>query len=650
MKKLDKLILGSFLGPFLLTFVVVDFILLTVNMLKYFDEIFGKGLGFWIYMELIGYFVISISPMALPLAVLLSSLMTFGNLGEHFELTAIKSSGISLLRALRPIGVFVIALAFAAYLSNNYLVPKVNLKTFSLLYDIRMKSPALEIKEGVFYNGIPGYSLKVNSKPDEVRLNDIIIYNHSDGQGNLNVTMADSGRMEPFFNENYMKLTLYEGQNYKEARATRGISEKPVEFSRTKFKENVIIFDLDAFKLTRTPEDLWSTNRSIKNIAELKSGLDSINTLVNDQKYQNYQTAESIYPFFTRKRKLTPLKFILERRAEDDTLRQIRARKDKAYNDSIGFVNNELASIDSNNVNGTPLQGQSPESNVIASEATNQILAGVDTIGLNGKSETSEIPATEKRIIASNSELPKSDTLFRRKKVYMSIGSQVGSALKKDSSGTQLQGIDKIGDSAISESAGVITTVDTSGIGDPGKLLNPERIAPLTARERLVLDSVVSESGLNSNALTMALNNARNLKNNFNVKNAQVDSFDREFRRFEIAWYQKYTQSFACFVMFMIGAPLGSIIKKGGLGMPVILSITFFILFYMLTITGEKWAKEGVVDPLIGTWFSNLCLIPFGLFFLRQARKDARLFEPDFYLETWKSIQNRMKVIKAKVD
>ena len=134
MKKIDKLILGSFIGPFLLTFVVVDFILLIVNMLKYFDEIFGKGLGFWIYAELIGYFVVSISPMALPLAVLLSSLMTFGNLGEHFELTAIKSSGISLVRALRPIAIFTVFLVIAAFLSNNFLVPKVNLKTFCFIF------------------------------------------------------------------------------------------------------------------------------------------------------------------------------------------------------------------------------------------------------------------------------------------------------------------------------------------------------------------------------------------------------------------------------------------------------------------------------------------------------------------------------------
>ena len=341
MKKIDKLILGSFIGPFLLTFVVVDFILLIVNMLKYFDEIFGKGLGFWIYAELIGYFVVSISPMALPLAVLLSSLMTFGNLGEHFELTAIKSSGISLIRALRPIAIFTVFLVIAAFLSNNFLVPKVNLKTFSLLYDIRMKSPALDIREGIFYAGIPGYSIKVNQKIGDNDLKDIIIYNHNDALGNLDVTIADSGRMEKFFNENYMRLTLYKGTNYKEARATRGISEKPVEFNRTTFDENVIIFDMDAFQLSRTPEDLWSTNRAIKNISEIKVGLDSISTLVNDEQFQNYRTASSIYPFFTRDRNLDPLDNIMERKAEDDSLRVQKARKNRELADSLENLKNK---------------------------------------------------------------------------------------------------------------------------------------------------------------------------------------------------------------------------------------------------------------------------------------------------------------------
>ena len=605
MKKLDKLILGSFIGPFVLTFLVVDFVLLTVNMLKYFDEIFGKGLGFAIYMELIGYFVISISPMALPLAVLLSSLMTFGNLGEHFELTAIKSSGISLVRALRPIGVFVVILAFAAYLSNNYLVPKVNLKTFSLLYDIRMKSPALDIKEGVFYNGIPGYSLKVNKKLDDIRLNEIIIYNHSEGQGNLNVTMADSGRMEPFLNDNYMKMTLYQGQNYREARASRGISENPVEFSRTEFTENIIIFDLDAFQLSRTPEDQWSTNRSIKNIAEIKLGLDSIQTLINDQLYQNYQSTESTYPFFTRKRKLIPIQAILERRAKDDTLRQIRAKQDKVYNDFMG----------DSNLDNTVMMDTNSSTSLILSDS---------------------ITTSNQKTLA---ELINQDTSFRKKKVNR-ISIQIQE--EKINSDTISLSTDQL--EKESQSPKLITSIDTTGT----KKQLVFRSESLTEREKFVIDSVVHANRLMTNAVTLALNNARNLKNNFNVKMAQVDNFDREYRRYEIAWYQKYSQAFACFVMFMIGAPLGAIIKKGGLGMPVILSITFFILFYMLTITGEKWAKEGLINAFIGTWFSNLCLIPFGIFFLRQAKKDARLFEPDFYLELYKILQNRWKVIYAK--
>lgn len=589
MKKLDKLILGSFLGPFLLTFVVVDFILLTVNMLKYFDEIFGKGLGFWIYMELIGYFVISISPMALPLAVLLSSLMTFGNLGEHFELTAIKSSGISLLRALLPIGIFVIGISFLGYLSNNYLVPKVNLKTFSLLYDIRMKSPALEIKEGVFYDGIPNYSIKVNQKTGDEELKDIIIYNHSNGLGNLNVTLADSGRMESFFNDNYMKLTLYNGQNYEESRATRGIAEKPVEFRRTTFKENVIVFNLDAFQLDRTPEDLWSTNRAIKNISQLRDGLDSIDTRINDQVFQNYQTAESIYPFFTNGRKFKPLPEIYNRKAEDDTLRRLRSLREKTIKDSL----DQIAKLDSIRRDSIKI-AQNPE-----------LL----------------IESPKESLIATTSKIANSDSLFTRGKRIRNAPDSV--ATKSNEPEEEL-------------------------IAGPAEKIEKKiRTSPLTAEEKSRIDSLVEVRNYMSNALTMAVNNSRNLRNGFNVKKTAVENHGREYRRYEIAWYQKYTQAFACIVMFMIGAPLGAIIKKGGLGTPVLFSIIFFILYYMLTITGEKWAKEGLVDSLFGTWFSNLALIPFGLFFLKQARKDARIFEPEFYAElikkgkmTWKSFRS----------
>jgi lipopolysaccharide export LptBFGC system permease protein LptF len=585
MKKLDKLILGSFLGPFTLTFLVVDFILLIVNMLKYFDEIFGKGLGFLIYAELISYFVISISPMALPLAMLLSSLMAFGNLGEHFELTAIKGSGISLTRAMRPIGIFAVVLTFLAFLSNNYLVPKVNLKTFSLLYDIRMKTPSLDIKEGVFYSGIPNFSIKVNKKVDDVKLYDILIYNHTDGQGNLNVTLADSGRMETFNNDTYMRLTLNSGHSYKESRSTRGISEAPVEFSRTDFEENVMVFDLSAFQLSRTPENQWSTNRAIKTIEEIRFGLDSIHLIVNDLKHQNFITAASIYPFFTKNRPLTPSKAILEEKARFDTLLVRRLAKEKAFEDSIDRSNGVevISTTVAQPLDSAVFQPSQPQNETTASAGSLQ----------------------EKLVAKQEREVE------------------------------VLDGNDP----------SLVSNIDSSQVAPPVKKV--PRTTQLTKEENALLDSMFYKKGYISNAVNLALNNARNLKNSFNVKMSQVEGHEREFRRYEIAWYQKYSQAIACFVMFLIGAPLGAIIKKGGLGMPVLISILFFILFYMLTITGEKWAKEGVTDSFIGTIFSNLCLLPFGLFFLRQARRDARLFESDFYADLSKKLGKFLPVKKA---
>jgi len=158
------------------------------------------------------------------------------------------------------------------------------------------------------------------------------------------------------------------------------------------------------------------------------------------------------------------------------------------------------------------------------------------------------------------------------------------------------------------------------------------------------LDSLIIAGNYNTRAATIGLNNARTLKNNFSNKLSQIDNLEREYRRYQIAWYQKYTSAFACIVMFIIRAPLGAIIKKGGLGMPVLISIIFFIVYYMLTITGEKWVKEGLTDPFFGTAFSNLMLLPFGLFFLRQARKDARLFETETYTEGFKKLKNWFRI------
>lgn len=572
-------------------------------MLKYFDEIFGKGLEFMVYMELISYFLISISPMALPLAVLLSSLMTFGNLGEHFELTAIKSSGISLLRTLRPIGIFVFVLSFLAFLSNNYLVPKVNLKTFSLLYDIRMKSPALDIKEGVFYSGIPNYSIKVNEKLDDIRLRDLIIYDHSEGQGNVNVILADSGRMEPFFNESYMSMTLYNGISYKESRDKRASYNKPTDFTRTKFSENQIIFNLESFQMNRTSEDQWSNNRSIKNIAQLKTGLDSMSGEINRMVYTNFASTESSYPFYTRNIKFKVPEEIAERKRVDDSIRQ---EKNKALvkRDSLRLSNQDLVA---NKVDSSYFSFDSLK---------------IDSMTLVPITELQDLTGEQVAV----AEATPSSEVNNKPLLARDWSREEGISL----SAAEGPGMDLI-DTTKVEKANVQTN----------QVRNSKKFKPteFTAEQKLKMDSLIEKGNYRSRSATMALNNSRTLKNSFNRKVFEINDVEREYRRYQIAWYQKYTTAFACFLMFMIGAPLGAIIKKGGLGMPVLVSIIFFIIYYMLTITGEKWGKEGMADPLFGTWFSILVLLPAGFFFLKQARKDARLFEPDVYLDAFKKIK-----------
>src|SRR6478735_1072566 len=256
MKKIDKLILSSFIGPFLLTFFVVVFILLNINMLKYFDDLIGKGLGWGLVGTLLYYFAVFTIPTALPLAVLLSSLITFGNLGEHFELTAIKSLGISLTRSLMPMFAFILFLTGVAFYANNYWVPKAALEAYSLLYDIKQKKPALDLRPGAFYSGIPDISIKISDRlPDQKTIRNVIIYDHRGRTGNKEVTIADSGKMYTVLGEQYLKLELFNGYNYTEGASNQDISGQSgsVESLRkTKFGKTQVVFDLSSFGLART--------------------------------------------------------------------------------------------------------------------------------------------------------------------------------------------------------------------------------------------------------------------------------------------------------------------------------------------------------------------------------------------------------------
>ncbi|MCB2409999.1 LptF/LptG family permease [Hymenobacter lucidus] len=467
MKKLDKLILRAFAGPFLLTFAVVQFILLMVTLLKYMDDLIGKDLGWQVITKLIFFFSVITIPTALPLAVLLSSLMTYGNLGEHHELTAIKSSGISLTRILRPVLIVSLLLTGLAFWFNNRIVPSANLQTFSLLWDVRQQKLALDIKEGVFYTGLPGYTIKVNQKEGENGdlLKGVMIYDHRNAQGNATVILADSGRMFTRFGGSYLALELFHGRTYVEqpdARDRAGAS-----FYRQVFDRNLITFSLASFNLNLTDQKLFTGNKMMKNIPQLQQYTDSLhNKLVQERR---------LFP-----RQLNPY----------------------------------------------------------------YVYMRLDTSGraLNRKVENWQVPATKLPV-------------------------------------------------------------------------------------------------LNANLLDQAENRVRNLRTYVGSTSEHMSNLAKEAGNFRIEIYKKYTQSAAVLLMFLIGAPLGAIIKKGGLGVPVLISIVFFIIYYVLSIIGEKYGREGIMPVASGVWMATVLLLPVGVFFLNQARRDSGLLETDFWGRLFRKVK-----------
>ncbi|MFN8341090.1 MAG: LptF/LptG family permease [Cyclobacteriaceae bacterium] len=520
MKKIDKLVLGSFLGPFILTFLVVVFILLSVNILKYFPDIIGKDLGFWTLSSFLFYFSLVTTPVALPLAILLSSLLTFGNLGEHFELTAIKSLGISLNRAMLPMFIVVIGLTVFAFYANNVLVPKASLEAYSLLYDIKQKKPALDLRKGVFYGGIPDIFIKVNDKlPDGQTIKDIIIYDHRGKPGNREVIMADSGKMYTLYNDQYLKLELYNGYNYSEGTSSeRDMMGKEVSddaVSKTKFDKTEIMFDLSSFALTRTDKRWFQGNRIMRNLDELVHDMDSINGEIKVNQVSVYYNSKNLFTYHLR---------------EDPILPPLALKRFKEHRDSV------MAEKAAKGQNNTP---------------------------------------------AAQFDTPKN---FEGGK-----------------------------------------PVDTTHM--------------MQAAVRHKLDSLFALPFTQGEAST-ALGRLRMIKSQLLNATTSIDMQGSEFIVFQIQWHKILASSVACIAMFLIGAPLGSIIKKGGLGIPVLASILFFIVFYVFTLMGEKWAKQHVLSVPLGVWLADIVLFVLGMVFLRQARRDARLFEAD----TYNSLYNKLKM------
>ncbi|MGY4539948.1 lipopolysaccharide export system permease protein [Mucilaginibacter sp. UYNi724] len=470
MKKIHLLLLKSFIRPFIVTLLIVMFVLLMLFLFKYIDDLIGKGFQWYIILELMMYNSATNLAMALPLSVLLSSIMTYGNLGENYELVAIKSAGISLRRAMYPMMVVVLVISIAAFAFSDYMLPIANLKYFSLLYDARKQKSADLLPENIFSNRFPGYTIRVKHKdPDGQTLHDIMIYHKGTLETNLDVTFAKSGLMYRSKDDLFLILKLRDGIMYQEEPGDQGNSMPRQRLRRFRFGETEQKFDLSGFAMKRTDESEFRNASQMMNLKQLQHYVDSSKTLLDSNVKVNYALLSAYMKYTT-----VPAK-----------------SKVKAF--------------------------------------------PADSIKMNGQSE---------KISAFNNAL-----------------SEVH----------QIQDV-------------------------------------LRNRAEMHKDT------------------------------------NRGIRRYVLEYQKKFTLGAACIVLFLIGAPLGAIIRKGGLGLPVVVSVIFFLIYYIIGTIGEKSAKEGDLSPLVGAWVSIIVLFPIGLFLSYKAATDSAIFDMDLYKRFFK----RFKLRKTK--
>ncbi|MFW6351655.1 MAG: LptF/LptG family permease [Bacteroidota bacterium] len=478
MKKVHLFILKSYLGPLLMTFFISMFILVMQFLWRYVDDLVGKGLEWNVLAELLFYASLQVVPMALPLAILLASLMTFGNLGENYELTALKSAGISLPKIMMPLIILTVLVSYGAYKFSNNVLPVANLKLVSILHGVKETRLELDIKENVFYQGVDDFSIKVQRKdPSKNMLYDVMIYDHRDRYApNSNVTLADSGKLLMSGDKKFLKLILFDGVRYDEKVGLEKNRRNTQEhmFRTDHFKSQTAVIPLKGFDFSKTDESLFKHSDRMKNLEQINHDLDSIKGEKN--KFVNNLESRS-RSFYFSKLKYEPQKT-------------------------------------STNPDG------------------NRNYSGIDST----------------------------------------------SAINIDS---------------------IFAELDNN-------------------RKQMVYD--------------MAQRHARNTKSTIDERLKFIDRQETSLKRHEMELHRKFTLPFACLIFFFIGAPLGAIIRKGGLGMPVVISVLFFVAYYIIDTMGAKMAREGVWYVYQGMWLSSAILLPLGIFLTYKSATDSAIMNSDAYV------------------
>lgn len=512
MKKLYWLIVKSFLGPFVVTFFISLFLFLMQFLWKYIGDLVGKGLEWYIILEFIFYSSAYLIPMALPLAVLLSSIMTFGNLGEQYELVAIKSAGISLMKSMRPMFVVLGILALLAFYSTNILIPKANLNWGALLYDVTHKKPAFNIQDGVFFKEIEGYAIRVGKKhEDNKTIENILIYSGTEYRGNYDVILAKKGKMEITPDERYLILELEDGIQYQEMTQQKNYQ---VSYPNNimQFKKYRMAIDMSALQFKRTKKELFKEDYRMLNIRELDVRIDS---LIREMQGKNRYLKGYLTPYY---------------HFPDTAVKKyaIQVKPEETFEDGLGDFS---AILKEKKINYDVIKGDT------------QIYAM--TGPLRGSNGTMESPAF-------------------------------------------------IGDEPLNAEILDVT-------------MNREKIMEEAMRSNRTLQSIVAGQQDETEMIQDLLN------------------------KYSTEWHKKFTLAISCILLFFIGAPLGSIIRKGGFGLPLVISILLFIVYFIINVIGEKLAKEGVIGVFTGMWLSTFILFPVACFLTYKASTDSKLFDADSY-------------------
>ena len=480
MKKLDQFILKSFIGPFIAILLVVVFILVMQFLWLYIDELVGKGLSFKVILEFLGWGSVTMLPLSLPLATLLSSMMTLGTLGENNELLAIKAAGISLQRVLVPLGAACLVVSIGAFFISNDLMPVAFNKIYTLRDDIGKTKEEIKIPTGTFYNGIEGYILRVNERDDETGvMHGVMVYNHTGNKGNTSLTIADSAMMKMSKDKSYLTFTLYDGANYEETN-NKSYRDTTLQLQKIDFKSQQLYIPL-----------------------------------------QNYAFEKSDSARF------------------DDEVKSMNLKQLHHGQDSIGNLN---AAAMASNIKGM----------------------------MNTRS--------------------------------LRFHNQLDSAV-------------------VASRSSHFTMKEGEGWDDFDKEIN---------------------------ALSNAKNNAEEMQVTLSSYSRERFHYTFTLRRIDIEILKKFALSVACLIFFFIGAPLGALIRKGGLGTPAIISVLFFVAYWVIDISGTKLARDGAVGPFHGVFISSYILLPTGLFLTWKAINDSSVFNMDAVKSIFRKIKIRIMSIFKK--